>query len=398
MPAAARTTVSAVPAAAGLPRTTSPVPPTLAGARLIKVPLPGAPRPTAVTAAGRWRRSGELGTTLSTATATAAASDEASLIGTGLAIGAGVSYVLDLPPGAATVSVSGDAGRLTLLDRGGRVLDDAEATGTWQRAVPAGAALLVATGLGTAGLGTAAAPPAAAPAAAPVPAAPAPAAAAGPVTARITGALTALQAPAGYQAASGWTAGTQLIGVAAQTLLCRGGWVTLDRPYAYRRQRVTTHLATVRASRAVAGAAGVQTWLPGSTTVVGVLLDQVDPTAADGGDLAVGSTGVTLAGPPCRVGGGRRLALLYDARPAPAGTPAGSAAGTAGEPISVSVASLTGWQLAGVIGLAGGTAAEWAARWHGTVPEDLVPDGPLSPDGSLTVKYSAAPPAPPGAA
>lgn len=398
VPAAARTTVSAVPAAVGVPRTTPPELPTLAGARLIKVPLPGAPRPTAVTAAGRWRRSGELGTTLSTAAATAVATDEAALIGAGLAIGAGVSYVVDLPPGAATVTASGDAGRLTLLDRGGRVLDDAEATGTWQRPVPAGAALLVVTGLGTA----AAAAPAAS-AAAPVTGAPAPAAATGPVTARITGALTAILAPAGDQAASGWTAGTQLVGVAAQTLLCRGGWVTLDRPYASRRLRVTTHLATVRASRAVAGAAGVQTWLPGSTTVVGILLDQVDPTAADDGDLAVASTGATLAGPPCRVGGGRRLALLYDAQPVPAGAPAGSAAGNAGEPISVSVASLTGWQLAGVIGLAGGSAAEWAARWHGTVPEDLVPDGPLSPDGTLTVKYSAAPPAlappaPPGAA
>jgi hypothetical protein len=390
VPAAVRTTVSTVPAAVGLLRTTPPGPPTLAGARLIKVPLPGALRPTAVTAAGRWRRSGELGTTLSTATATAAATDEAALIGAGLAIGAGVSYVVDLPPGAATVTASGDAGRLTLLDRGGRVLDDAEATGTWQRAVPVGAALLVATGLGTA----AAAPTASA--AAPVTAAPAPAT--GPVTARITGALTAILAPAGYQAASGWTAGTQLVSVAAQTMLCRGGWVTLNRPYANRRQRVTTHLATVRASRAVAGAAGVQTWLPGSTTVVGILLDQVNPTAADDGDLAVASTGVTLAGPPCRVGGGRRLALLYDARPAPAGAPAGPEASNAGEPVSVSVASLTGWQLAGVIGLAGGSAAEWAARWHGTVPEDLVPDGPLSPDGTLTVKYSAAPPAPPGAA
>jgi hypothetical protein len=53
----------------------------------------------------------------------------------------------------------------------------------------------------------------------------------------------------------------------------------------------------------------------------------------------------------------------------------------------VSVASVSGWQLAGVVGLPG-TAAEWAARWNGVVPEQVVPDGPLSPDGAVTARWT----------
>jgi hypothetical protein len=41
--------------------------------------------------------------------------------------------------------------------------------------------------------------------------------------------------------------------------------------------------------------------------------------------------------------------------------------------------------VAGVIGLAG-RAIEWANRWHGNVPEDMAPVGPLTPHGSVRIQ------------
>jgi len=57
--------------------------------------------------------------------------------------------------------------------------------------------------------------------------------------------------------------------------------------------------------------------------------------------------------------------------------------------IVISVASMTGARMAGIVGLAGG-AQEWAIRFNGGVPEHLVPDGPSTPDGEINVRiYSA---------
>jgi hypothetical protein len=167
--------------------------------------------------------------------------------------------------------------------------------------------------------------------------------------------------------------------VAAQTLLCRGGWIVLDRAHRSLRDGVATHVAMERAATALNGVAAAETWLPADAGAVAVLLDQVDPTAALNGDLGIAAEGATLSARPLRIGGGRRLALVYDVT-ADADAPGGV--------IGVSVASQAGWRLAGVAGLPG-RAAEWAARWHGQVPESLVPDGPLSPDGQIHVRYAA---------
>ena len=48
------------------------------------------------------------------------------------------------------------------------------------------------------------------------------------------------------------------------------------------------------------------------------------------------------------------------------------------------MASLSGWKVAGVVG-APGTAQQWAARMNGGIPEHLVPDGAVTPDGQVVV-------------
>src|SRR5262249_21033987 len=151
----------------------------------------------------------------------------------------------------------------------------------------------------------------------------------------------------GAVAATGWQLGELLPQVGAATVLCRGGWVNLSRALSPRRDRTPTSQAMVLMGSATAGTEGVQTWLPAATAVVMALLDQQDPTAADQGDLAIAAGGGRLAGVPVRVGGGRRLALLYDV----------AARDEGATHLAISVASATGWRLAGVVGL-GGRAVE----------------------------------------
>jgi hypothetical protein len=53
---------------------------------------------------------------------------------------------------------------------------------------------------------------------------------------------------------------------------------------------------------------------------------------------------------------------------------------------TLAVSSEAGWRLAGVVGLPG-SAVEWGERMNGAVPPRLVPEGPLSPDGSITARF-----------
>jgi hypothetical protein len=108
-----------------------------------------------------------------------------------------------------------------------------------------------------------------------------------------------------------------------------------------------------------------------------ILLDQQDSTAAAAGDLALAVTNATLSSSPVRILGGRRRALLYDVTQVTANA----------DHIIVANASLTGWRCAGVIGLAG-DAQEWAVRFHGKIPQQIVPDGPLTPNGSVTIRLT----------
>jgi hypothetical protein len=131
------------------------------------------------------------------------------------------------------------------------------------------------------------------------------------------------------------------------------------------------------ASAVVSDAPIIETRLPVGASVIAVTLDRQDPTAADHGDLALAVEGAALITPPLAAGTGSRRIVLYDV---------GDRDKDA-QWISVSVASRTAWRIAGVAGLAG-RANEWAARFNGAVPDNLVPDGPLTPDGSLNVRFT----------
>ena len=57
-----------------------------------------------------------------------------------------------------------------------------------------------------------------------------------------------------------------------------------------------------------------------------------------------------------------------------------------GEPITVAVTSVDDVRISGVVGLSG-TAREWGERLNGGLPEDWVPDEPLTPDGVTHVRF-----------
>jgi hypothetical protein len=120
----------------------------------------------------------------------------------------------------------------------------------------------------------------------------------------------------------------------------------------------------------------VETSLPVQTAVVMVLLDRQDATAAQQGDFAIGCTGATLVTPPLAVAGGARRALLYQVSQLAEGASS----------ITISTASAAGWRVSGVVGLPG-RAQEWAVSANGGVPEHLVPEGPLTPDGEVTIAF-----------
>jgi hypothetical protein len=108
-----------------------------------------------------------------------------------------------------------------------------------------------------------------------------------------------------------------------------------------------------------------------------ILLDRQDPTAAAAGDLTIACPDATLAAPIIGAGGNRN-ALLYDIVSKDANA----------SRVTISVVSKAGWNLAGVIGLHG-SSTEWAAQMHGSVPPNLIADGPLTPSGSLTVRITS---------
>jgi hypothetical protein len=136
----------------------------------------------------------------------------------------------------------------------------------------------------------------------------------------------------------------------------------------------------VRALEAVAGRS-VETTLPATTGVVIVLLDLLDQPAADRGDLMISATGARL-GDPIQVDSSRQRALLYDVL----------SVDELASSFAVAVVSTTAWQAAGTVGVAG-HAAEWAARFSASTPDDLVGGATSTPDGAIVVTMSL-PPAP----
>jgi hypothetical protein len=248
--------------------------------------------------------------------------------------------------------------RVTFLDRNGRLLGDDEAAGTGTGAststfpIPAGCGAVAVTGLGHVG-----------------------AASRGGL-----GAVSFSAASQGQCAVAGWQAGNLMPQVNSSTFLGRASCVILAQPSLSRKGKQRTAQGMVRLSQAVVDQSGVETWLPVSVGVVGLILDQRDPTAASSGDLAIAVSGAVVAA-PAQVTGGVRKILLYDVTKV-----------SAADHIVVAVASQSGSRLSGIVGLPG-RAQEWAVRWNGGIPEHIVPDGPLTSDGSVVVTISAPLPA-----
>lgn len=179
--------------------------------------------------------------------------------------------------------------------------------------------------------------------------------------------------------AAGWTSTTSLVQVGALTLACPQGWVRVSAPTDARRRGQRAPTGMVRASEVVAGRQ-VETTLPATATVLVVMLDLLDQRAADDGDLVVAAGGATL-GEPIQVDAPRQRALIYDV----------TAVDGNATSFAIAVLSTAAWQVAGTVGV-GGRAAEWAARFSADVPDELVADGPGSPDGAIVIAMSPPPP------
>jgi len=349
-PPAFRTTVTKI-AAASIARTAAPRLDVVAGSRLVRVAAATAVRPTVFARSAKTLRTPEVGWAAAAAHSAALRQAAADLVASGVTLAAGAVHVWDVPPGAVTLNVTGAAAvRITFLSRGGGVLGDRDFIPGRENAglqLPAKTERIVAQCLGLA--------PASAP--------------------QGFGAISASAAPPGNFAATGWQAASMLMQAGASVFLARGASVRLPRAFAASRSASKTSQAAIRASEVMHEETAVETSLPIETAVVMILLDRQDATAAAEGDFAIACDGATLATPPLRVSGGERRALLY---------PVSQLAPSASS-ITVSTASAAGWRISGVVGLPG-NAQEWAVRANGGVPEHLVPEGPLTPDGQVTIR------------
>lgn len=337
-----------------VPRTAPPRFVMIPWARLHRVPAPHAPRPTEAAVGPRVLHNAETGVLAGKAhnDQFARAADE--IAGEGVRIPAGTTHVWELPKTKEplTFVARGDAAlRVTFLTRGGRPVSDAEYLTQHELTLtaPRNAAAVAFSCLGKA----------------PTPEKFEP----GP------GAITADAAGARTFPAAGWESGYVGDLVSSSTLLARGALVTVPRVSTTRHRGQSVSLTTVRAGEIAEGQHGAQTWLPRSIGCVMILLDGRDPTAASRGDLAIAVEGGRLSSPPVPIGGGRRRALLYDVDEIDEGA----------THLRVSVGSGKGWQLAGVVGLRG-KSIEWVNRLHGGVPERMVAELPLTPDGSVNVR------------
>jgi hypothetical protein len=333
-----------------------PSPAVVPGARLILVPAAAAPRPTRAAVGSRLVRNADLGLAAGPAQQQAMAQAAADLTGGGVTLGAGAAHLWDLPTDLGTLTLSGSSCvRMMCADRSGAVLLDTEfsAAGSQPQQLPAGTEMLLIQALGAGAAGTT-------------------------ITAHGPGAISSSYAPAGQAPAVGWQAGGTLLQVGPTSFAARGASVKLARAYAGRSGGQRASYATVPARDAVAGQAGVETTLPIGTSVVLIALDLADPAAAQAGDLAIGCLGGTLAAPPQRVATGNRRLLCYDVTTREQG-----AAG-----LTISVASASAWSVGAVVGLPG-SAVEWATKLSSGLPDNFVPDGPITPGGSVTATYAA---------
>lgn len=346
-PPSQRTTVSKAP---NVLRVAPPSAVDIAGAKLVRVKAAQAPARTSIATIGREFRHADLGHAPNVAQLKAQDQAAADFAGAGVSVAAGVTHLWDIPDEKnASLFVKGDAARVTCLDRGGRVLSDQEfqAADGVTIAFPNGCAMVAVTCLGK-------------------------------TSTTVTSGFGSLTLQAGvnqFKPIVGWQMGNLIPQVSGISLLGRGCCLVLSQHNPLRRTNQQTSQAMVRLGTSMLDKTAVETWLPTAIDVVMVLLDQNDASAAAAGDLQIALTGITLSDSPLRVQGGTRMAFLYSV------TNRDAKATFA----TVAVASLTGWRISGVLGLMG-KAQEWAVNMNGGIPAQLVPNGPFTPDGQITVQ------------
>jgi large repetitive protein len=353
-PVSLKTTVTTIAAAKQAIRMAAPSLDTLAGARLVRVPSPTAPRATMLAHSGKALRTGDLGAVQNIAAIKSFTQAVTDFTGKGIQIVSGVTHVWDLPSviGQQIVITGTGAVRVAFLDRTGTPVEDSEYIISKQLTlpVPANTAMVAITCLGAPSTTT-------------------------PTSASGFGAVSVGYAPQGQQPVVGWQIGNHAPQISGRALLVRGGTLLLSTHYIDRQNKQKTSDTLAQISYPLADQVGTETRLPVQIDTILVLLDRQDANAASKGDLAIGVTGATIQTPPLIVVGGTHTALLY---------PITAHDDNTGN-ISVAVGSLSGYQVAGVAGLSG-SAQTWAVRWNGKIPEHVVPDGPLTPDGSVTVQ------------
>jgi hypothetical protein len=190
----------------------------------------------------------------------------------------------------------------------------------------------------------------------------------------VPGAVALSAAAAGQHAVCGWQAGSLLAQVSPAVLLGRAATVRLPRVLYTRRDSQRTHQALVLAAHAVAGSPVCETMLPASVDIVCVIVDGLNDAPA--AQPTVSAAGAELIATPTVIRDRRRSVLLYTVRNRVAGRPL----------LGVTVATEDLGQLAGVIGVRG-DLEYWAAALTGSGARHLVPDGPVSAHGQLTLRY-----------
>jgi hypothetical protein len=351
-PPALHTSVETLVAARNVPRMAAPRAKSRPGAMLKRIPAAKSVRPTRAAAPFRVVTSTATGTLSGRVHAKNFASLAARVAQDGVVIPAGSTQVWEVAPGETSLRLSGPgAARVVCLDAGGGVLSDIELVPeTETLAMPQGTAMVAVQCLGQFPRTLKAPPPG-------------------------FGALTLAAAPARGAAGVGWEMEDVREQIATSLVLGRGASLRFARPHLTRHRGQKTPWSMARIGDIASAQHGMQTRLPTRVSVVMVILDARDPCAVEEGDFAIAVDGAILKTPPVPVGGGRRRALLYDvAEPT-----------RSRDFFTVSLASKEGWRVAGVIGLAG-RAIEWANRWHGNVPEDMAPVGPLTPHGSVRIQ------------
>ena len=330
----------------------------VAGARLTYMSQTDAPRPTRFAHEASSLRNPEIGATGALAQSQAFALHEKEVMGDGVVVRAGVTQLWDVPMDLPSLVLDGNqAVRVTLLSRGGNVIADHEyGNGVGIKIeLPANCAMVAVSGLGRLGSATD-----------------------GWQLEPGPGAVTAFAAPAGRQPAVGWQSSDQGMQLSACTLLARGAVVRTSE-----RTDNTTHKqnlphGVLSMADALTATVSVETQLSGHISVIAVTLDALTARLPGDDDLELSVTNASLAALPVRAGGGQRAVLLFDVEPGDAVLK--------GEAITLIAASVADVRISGVIGLSG-SAREWGEKLNGGLPEDWVPDEPLTPDGETRVRF-----------